>query len=316
MLEEYEFFASIILATSLLSSAITLYEAKTNLSNLHKMSYFETPITVFRGMQENLYQSPENVTISTYKQMINSLDLVPGDIIEIPDNQLLPCDVILLNGSCIMNESMLTGESVPILKIALPYNNFKFNPHEYSKNSLLFSGTLCMETRFYMKETFPVLGLVYRTGFSTMKGQLIRSILFPKQNTFNFFHESIKFLLAISIISFLGLLYTLISYVILEDDVFDIILTCLDLITITIPPALPTCMSIGVGFSLIRYFFEFFNYVDFLKRLKKKQIFCISPGRINLAGKVNIMCFDKTGTLTEEGLDMLGIRISSKYEGE
>ena len=27
------------------------------------------------------------------------------------------------------------------------------------------------------------------------------------------------------------------------------------------------------------------------------------------------MCFDKTGTLTEDGLDMLGIRISSKYEG-
>ena len=26
------------------------------------------------------------------------------------------------------------------------------------------------------------------------------------------------------------------------------------------------------------------------------------------------MCFDKTGTLTEDGLDMLGIRILSKYE--
>ena len=51
-----------------------------------------------------------------------------------------------------------------------------------------------------------------------------------------------------------------------------------------------------------------------LSRLQKKNIFCISPGKINLAGKVNIMCFDKTGTLTEDGLDMVGIRVSSKYE--
>lgn len=50
-------------------------------------------------------------------------------------------------------------------------------------------------------------------------------------------------------------------------------------------------------------------------RLKKKKIFCIAPGKINLAGRVSIMCFDKTGTLTEEGLNLLGIRICSKYEG-
>ena len=216
------------------------------------MSYYESPISVFRGMQQNLYQSPANYSISSYKQIVSSLDLVPGDIIEIPDNKILPCDVILLNGSCIMNESMLTGESVPILKIALPYNTLKFNPNDDNKNSVLFSGTLCMETRFFMKEKFPVLGLVYRTGFSTMKGQLIRSILFPKKNTFNFFRESLKFLLAISVISFAGLIYTLISYISLEDDTMDITLTCLDLITISIPPALPTCISIGVGFSLIR----------------------------------------------------------------
>jgi cation-transporting ATPase 13A3/4/5 len=37
------------------------------------------------------------------------------------------------------------------------------------------------------------------------------------------------------------------------------------------------------------------------------EIFCISPTRVNIGGKVNIVCFDKTGTLTEEGLDVLGV---------
>ena len=54
-----------------------------------------------------------------------------------------------------------------------------------------------------------------------------------------------------------------------------------------------------------------------LYRLKRGGIFCICPHKINIAGKVTLMCFDKTGTITEEGLDFYGIRIvgieESKY---
>ena len=48
---------------------------------------------------------------------------MPGDIIEIPDNSIIPCDLILLNGSCVMNEATLTGESIPVIKNALPYSD-------------------------------------------------------------------------------------------------------------------------------------------------------------------------------------------------
>ena len=62
----------------------------------------------------------------------------------------------------------------------------------------------------------------------------------------------------------------------------------LDLITITVPPALPATMSVGVAFAI--------------NRLKRKKIFCISPPRVNVSGMIQIMVFDKTGTLTEDGL--------------
>ena len=52
-------------------------------------------------------------------QAISSEDLVPGDIFVVPNNCLMPCDAILLSGSCIVNESMLTGESVPVRKMAM-----------------------------------------------------------------------------------------------------------------------------------------------------------------------------------------------------
>jgi cation-transporting P-type ATPase 13A2 len=55
-----------------------------------------------------------------------------------------------------------------------------------------------------------------------------------------------------------------------------------------VPPALPAAMTVGTVFAI--------------NRLKKKKIFCISPPRVNVAGRVNLMVFDKTGTLTEDGL--------------
>ena len=73
----------------------------------------------------------------------------------------------------------------------------------------------------------------------------------------------------------------------------DFAIYCLSLITIAIPPALPISLHVGISIALLR--------------LKKKKIFCINPLKINLAGKVSVMCFDKTGTLTEDCLDLFKV---------
>lgn len=80
-----------------------------------------------------------------------------------------------------------------------------------------------------------------------------------------------------------------------------ILFRALDLITVVVPPALPATLSIGTSFAL--------------SRLRRSGIFCISPNRINVAGKINVCCFDKTGTLTEDGLDILGVRALDRRNG-
>lgn len=240
---------------------MTLKEAKDNMRALREMSFFETQVKVYRGLQEQLLHPDSNPSIISQlsenleqkKQVLSSFGLIPGDVIEVPENELMPCDIILLNGTCIMNESMLTGESIPIVKTALPYNNLEFNPNDENKSSILYSGTKCIESRYYMKGKIPVLGLVYQTGFNTMKGQLVRSILFPKTTNFNFYKDALKFICSIAIISIVGLTYTIVNFVREDVEPKEIILKCLDMITVTIPPALPTCMSIGIGFALTRF---------------------------------------------------------------
>ena len=71
------------------------------------------------------------------------------------------------------------------------------------------------------------------------------------------------------------------------------------MITITVPPILPSAMTIGTVYSI--------------SRLKEKRIFCISPPRVNVAGRVNLMVFDKTGTLTEDGLTIHGFMNVQKF---
>jgi len=97
-----------------------------------------------------------------------------------------------------------------------------------------------------------------------------------------------------AVVAVLGFACTIPKLIEEGNNVANIIDKSLDLITITVPPALPATMSVGVAFAV--------------RRLKQQQIYCISPPRVNVSGRVQIMVFDKTGTLTEDGLQILGVR--------
>ena len=138
------------------------------------------------------------------------------------------------------------------------------------------------------------MGLVIRTAFVTSKGNLVRDTLYPKPSKFKFYADSLKFILGMGVVALIGFGCTV--NLMIEQGYTPLIILdrALNLITITVPPALPAAMTAGSAFALLR--------------LKRSKIFCISPPRINVAGRVNMMVFDKTGTLTEDGLQVFGFR--------
>uniref|UniRef100_A0A674NCJ7 Polyamine-transporting ATPase 13A3 n=1 Tax=Takifugu rubripes TaxID=31033 RepID=A0A674NCJ7_TAKRU len=287
--DEYYYYAVAIVIMSVISIATSLYTIKKQYVMLHDMVATHSIVRV------SVCRSNDEI------EEILSTDLVPGDLMVIPSNgTIMPCDAVLVSGTCIVNESMLTGESVPVTKTNLP-NPFHgdggdeadcpYNTEEHKRHTL-FCGTNVIQTRFYTGEL--VKAVVVRTGFSTAKGQLVRSILYPKPTDFKLYHDAYIFLFCLVGVAAIGFIYSIALSIIHEVPAKTIIIESLDIVTITVPPALPAAMTAGIVYAQ--------------RRLKNLRIFCISPQRINICGQINLVCFDKTGTLTEDGLDLWGVQ--------
>lgn len=72
-----------------------------------------------RGMRPRPYEV--HVWRESRWAQVFSDALLPGDVVSLPRpkadaSQTVPCDCLLLKGTCVVNESLLTGESVPQIK--------------------------------------------------------------------------------------------------------------------------------------------------------------------------------------------------------
>lgn len=285
--DNYPYYASVIVVISL---GTIIYEVKNIRSQYRRIKQMVGGVGSIDVIRES----------ETLK--LGADQLVPGDIICIPSRvSILPCDALLLNGSVIVNESMLTGESVPVTKVPVDGADDKgasvrFSNEMHSRH-LLFCGTTVLQSRYYRGK--PVRAVVVRTAFSTLKGQLVRAILYPKPADPQYMKDILMFVMFLFCVALFGFGFTVFIMVLRGEPFMHILVRSLDLITIVVPPALPAAMSVGT--------------LNARMRLIKKNIFCISPSTINICGLINVVCFDKTGTLTEDGLDFHKFRAIKRF---
>ncbi|XP_042811226.1 probable cation-transporting ATPase 13A5 isoform X5 [Panthera leo] len=271
-----------IIILSIISIVLSVYDLRQQSVKLHNLveDHNKVQVTVMvkdKGLQK-----------------LESHLLVPGDTLILPGKTSLPCDAILIDGSCVVTEGMLTGESVPVTKTPLPHteNTVAWKSHsleDYRKH-VLFCGTEVIQVK--PSGQGPVRAVVLQTGYNTAKGDLVRSILYPRPLNFKLYNDAFKFIVFLAFLGIVGFFYALGVYMYHGVSPRDTATMALLLLTVTVPPVLPAALTTGIVYAQ--------------KRLKKKKIFCISPQRINMCGQINLVCFDKTGTLTEDGLDLWG----------
>nr|CCA15951.1 Ptype ATPase (PATPase) Superfamily putative [Albugo laibachii Nc14] len=311
MLDEYWQYSLFTLAMIVMFEGVTVMGRLKNLQTLCGMSNEARDVFVYRDEKW--------ITIK-------SDGLVPGDIVSITRDtkeqqnsksraNVVPCDCLLLDGSAVMNEATLTGESVPQMKEAI---RNKINPEELAQDldmkalhkvHVLFGGTTVMQSdsRNTSEEADKRTGTstpcppdggctayVLRTGFSSSQGKLLRMIEFSSGKVSGSSMDAIGLALLLLVFALISSGYVLNQGIAQKGKItFELLLRCVLIITSVIPAELPMQTAMAVNSALLS--------------LVKLSIFCTEPFRISLAGKVDICLFDKTGTLTTDQLTAIGV---------
>lgn len=237
---------------------------------------------------------------------IMTSNLLPGDLVSIArskEDSATPCDLLLLSGSTIVNEAMLSGESTPLLKesIELRESGDKIDVNGADRNNVVFGGTKVLQTtaspsghRGIQSPDGGCLGIVLRTGFGTTQGQLIRLMVFTNEGRVTANNmESFLFIAFLLVFAIAASWYVWTRGLEMGRPKGKLLLDCVLIITSVVPPELPMELSMAVNSSLMA--------------LAKHAIFCTEPFRIPYAGRVDVCCFDKTGTITGEDLQVQGV---------
>ena len=197
-------------------------------------------------------------------------DLVPGDIVEVCLGDVVPADIILLSGSMLVDQSMLTGESIPL---------------ETEPGKTSYAGGLVRRGEAIAK--------VVATGVRTYFGrtaQLVsvahvesaeqKAVLAVVRNL-----TAINFVIAIGIVAYA---------LIISISVQQITLLVLTAMLSAVPVALPATFTLAAALGA--------------RTLALKGVLLTRLSALHEAATIDVLCADKTGTLTLNELKVGAIR--------
>jgi len=219
---------------------------------------------------------------------VNSEELVPGDIVLLASGMKVPADIRLIHTIELkIDESMLTGESVPVEKITTPIKQENLPPGD--QKNMAFMGTIVVSGR--------AKGVVVKTGERTILGKIAKEVKeltgvrAPLQDKIESFAKTIAFIvLGASVVLFLiGLL--------IGESAKYMFMTVVGAAVATVPEGLPIAVTVALAVGVIR--------------MARQNAIIRKLTAVETLGSITVIGSDKTGTLTKNEMT-----VKLAYDGE
>jgi H+-transporting ATPase len=194
-------------------------------------------------------------------------ELVPGDAIRLPLGALVPADARIVAGSLLVDQSMLTGESVPV---------------DADSGSEVYAGSLVRRGQAVAEVT--------ATGSRTYFGrtaELVRVAHAKSTEQAAIFAATRNLALVNGAIAVLIVGY---AYLIALPSV-DLIRLALTALLATVPVALPATFTLSAAFGA--------------QILARRGVLLTRLSAAHEAAAMDVLCADKTGTLTRNALEVV-----------
>jgi len=203
-------------------------------------------------------------------QLTLAQDLVPGDVVHVRMGDLTPADLLVQDGQILVDQSALTGESIPI---------------EIGPGKTSYAGSTVRGGE--------ASGEVTATGRRTSYGKtadLVRTASTPSHLEALIF-TIVKYLVALDVVLIVAILvYAVVGNIPLAE----IIPFALILLVASVPVALPATYTLASALGSLE--------------LAKRGVLVTRLSAVEEAAAMDVLCSDKTGTITKNQLAVVSVR--------
>ena len=208
------------------------------------------------------------------KEIPNS-EIVPGDIILLEAGDIVPADARLIwESSLEVDESALTGESVPAVK---GLNALKEDTPLSERKNMVYSGTNVVNGR--AQAVVCVTGMGTQIGLIATSLQTVKKEITPLQRKINDISK------VLSIIIFIIIVVMLIVGIVRGQPLMDAFMLAVSLAVAAIPEGLSAVITVIMSIGV--------------RDMARKRAIVKTLPSVETLGSTEIICSDKTGTITE-----------------
>ncbi|HYA12652.1 MAG TPA: plasma-membrane proton-efflux P-type ATPase [Thermodesulfovibrionales bacterium] len=200
--------------------------------------------------------------------MKDAKEIVPGDIISVGLGDIVPADAKVIGGELSVDESALTGESLPV---------------DAHQSDIIYSGSVARRGEARC--------IVVNTGANTYFGKTAElvKIAKPKSHQEEVMMAVVKYMMYFGIAALiLVLIYGVVMR--MEEHIVTILTLAVIFLMGSVPVALPAVLTIVQAVGAME--------------LAKRGALVTRLDSIEDAASIDVLCFDKTGTITQNRLSV------------